>query len=135
MNREKIMKTNVLDLLGMSVSGLCVVHCLLTPLLLVFSPIYWGELFAHETVHLLFLILGSSFALLSLNHGYRKHQQLSILFLGAIGLLLLFLALTFIEGSSYEIGVTLLGGLLLISAHFKNWRACGCNAQHCEITH
>lgn len=40
-----------LDIIAISVSGLCVVHCLLTPLALLLFPILSGTLIASEDFH------------------------------------------------------------------------------------
>lgn len=106
------------DSLGMVCSGLCLGHCVLTPVLLMLGGLGFFSLLASEWVHWLLLIPIVLLAGLSLPQGYRRHRQRWPLGLGASGLLLLLLAL--VADHKWEPVLSVGGGLLLISGHWGN---------------
>ncbi|WP_205688873.1 MerC domain-containing protein [Candidatus Macondimonas diazotrophica] len=121
-----------LDLLAISISGLCAVHCLLMPLVLIISPVLSGSLFAGEDFHqlLLWVILPTSGFALWL--GCRRHKDRPVLLFGVAGLSLLLLA-AFLGhrwfGEWGERLLTVLGGAIMASGHVRNYRLC--RRDHC----
>ena len=121
-----------LDVVAISVSGVCAVHCLLTPVALILFPILTGSLFASEEFHryLLWVIFPTSgFAVVL---GCKRHKDLVVLWLGSAGLLVLLLAAIWghdVFGEWGERLFTLAGGALLIAGHARNYRLCRKN--HC----
>lgn len=118
-----------IDKLGLSLSGLCAIHCLLTPLFLLFLPA-WGTFFKHEAVHLIFFLFVVPLALLSFVGVYKKHGDKTPLILGSIGSLMLLISL--VEHGHQE-GihlVSLFGSGFLVAGHLKSLR-CKCTS-HCH---
>jgi hypothetical protein len=122
------------DKMGVWTSALCVVHCLLTPVLISFSAVLAHFLPAEERVHRSLAVLVALFGTIALLIGFRKHRRVRILFLmiGGLG---------FISGSAwfgdrlpshaYEVAITMVGSGLMISAHRLNHtfcRSCECSS-------
>lgn len=111
------------DLLAASVSGLCILHCFLTPLLLVFGAAgTLSAVLSSEWVHYLLLLPVLLLAALSLPAGRRLHRNNKPAVLAVGGILLLFLALSAPE--SLESSLTVSAGFLLIGAHLYNRQLC-----------
>lgn len=75
-----------LDPLAISMSVLCAIHCMITPVLAAVLPVVATTLWAHKDFHLWMLLLVVPMALLSLLLGCRKHKCRLVLSLGLIGI-------------------------------------------------
>jgi hypothetical protein len=145
-----------LDTLAVSMSALCAVHCLITPLLLIAFPLLATTFWVHQDFHLwmVFLVIPTTSVAMFL--GCRKHKDKLMLLLSALGMgALVFAALyeSFFmaapveaaevahcalcasqadpaemqtQGSSHAstLYINLAGGLLLASAHVRNFLFC-----------
>ena len=113
------------DAIGIGASTLCMVHCLLTPLLLAFAPACAHFLPGSETVHRTLAYLLMALGLLAFRAGYRIHHKKSILTLLAAGMAGVTVgAYANLPSHGWEVGITFLGGSLLILAHYCNRRLC-----------
>lgn len=135
-------KTATLDKLAMSLSAVCLVHCLLTPALLTLLPIVSSSLLVEDALFhklMLWLVLPTSGVALFL--GCRKHNRLSIVVCGIIGMSILIAVAFFghdIFGIVAEKIATSIGGLILAASHFLNFRACQsvpCDDKNCSTEH
>jgi len=100
-------------------SGACMVHCLLTPMVIGFGTAgLLGEWLSSEWVHQLMLVPVVLLALLSLPSSYKKHKNQWPLWLGALGISTMVSAL--LGPETMETWITLSGGLLLVTAHLWN---------------
>ena len=107
------------DDLAVACSGACMIHCLLTPIVIGFGTAgLLGEWLTSEWVHKVMIIPVILLAILSLPGAYRKHKNRWPLLLGGLGLSSMISAL--LGPESLEIWITLAGGLLLITAHLWN---------------
>ena len=116
-----------LDIIAVSISGLCAVHCLLTPIVLVLFPILSGSLFASEDFHrfLLWVILPTSGLAIAL--GCRNHKDVIVLLSGVAGLSLLIVSAFWGHiwvGETGERLLTLTGGAVMATGHVRNYRLC-----------
>ena len=116
-----------IDQIGMWTSGLCIVHCLLTPVLLSMSAVFAHFLPSEEWVHRLLAVFIALVGAIALVRGFRRHRRRRVICLMAGGLACIFLAA--FQGDRFhshvaEIGVTFLGSLLMISAHRLNHTFC-----------
>lgn len=113
-------KAGAIDASAITLSGLCVVHCLALPLLAAFLPLAgaWSEA---EWVHKVFVAFAlplSGFAIIRglSGPGWRVFVGL------AVGGLLLLLVGAFVEAlHEVETPITVTGALMLASAHIWRW--------------
>lgn len=130
--------STTLDGVAISISALCVLHCLLTPVAVIAFPILASSVLASHEFHgwLLALILPSS--ALALYLGCRRHRDGVVLGLGLTGLTVLIAPAVLgpeMLGELGEIVVTSAGGALLAVSHVLNYRRCRrlqCEEQGCE---
>ena len=126
------------DRLGIWASVACAVHCLLTPLLLSFSAVFVHFLPGEEAVHRRLAVLVAGSAAVALFYGFRKHRRKRVLLLMAAGLTLIIGTAWFghrISNHVLEVGITLVGSAMLITAHRLNHtfcRACECVPHVCS---
>jgi len=137
-----------LDSLAISMSVICAVHCLLTPLLIALLPIISTTFWVHENFHLWMVFLVVPTTSLAVFMGCRKHKDKGVIALSMTGLVFI-LSIAFYQYSAHTShslnaqGVCLacvqnkssgylnpttvfnsLGGLLLAIAHYRNYRLC-----------
>ncbi len=114
------------DRVGISVSGICLVHCLLLPVALAALPLWPVFATVHAWLHPVFALLLVPTTLLALVGSYRQHRQNDIVVLLGAGLVLILVA-GFLgheaPGALTETVLTVLGSGLLITGHWRNWRA------------
>jgi hypothetical protein len=116
-----------IDQIGMWTSGLCIVHCLLTPVLLSLSTVFAHFLPSEERIHRLLAVFIALVGAIALVRCFQRHRRRRVIFLMAGGLACIFLAAfqgDRLHSHVAEIGVTFLGSLLMISAHRLNHTFC-----------
>jgi peptidoglycan/LPS O-acetylase OafA/YrhL len=113
------------DRLGIWLSGICLVHCLLLPVALFLLPLGALLISWHEDIHFVFAGLLVPTTLLAFYQGYRCHHQKRVLGWFGAGLGLVLVAsfpghemLGVIGGTV----VTMIGSVLLIWGHWQNWQ-------------
>ena len=130
---NKIMPSNDMntqvnaDKASITLSLACMIHCLLMPSFLVLTSGFFALSIDNELIHKAFLIIVLPVSLYALITGYRNHKTLSYFYLGTSGLWLLVFAVFFGDGVFGELAeksLTLLGSIIVASAHYKNYKAC-----------
>lgn len=121
------------DKVGMFLSALCALHCLLTPILMITLPLM-AEKFEDPLVHIvlaLFVVPVGCYAFLS---GFKHHHNKSILITGLVGVFIVGMTSIlpiFVEHfHEVEIPLMILGSLILLAAHFQNRKSCACEHKH-----
>ena len=113
----------VLDQLAVALSGLCLVHCLLLPFLVLLIPVL-GQ-FSDEHFHLEMLIIVVPLSLLALALGYRRHRRTGVVIAGLAGLAILTLGGTIAHdayGLVADRAMTVVGSITLAITHYRNFR-------------
>ena len=124
------------DKTAISLSALCLVHCLLVPSFLVFLSGYVSLSYNNELIHYVILFIAIPVSLYALITGVRNHKSYRFLYLGLTGIISFILAVTLGAQMWGEIGekvLTTVGALLVAISHFKNYRLCReveCNDCH-----
>lgn len=121
------------DRFGICLSGLCVIHCALTPVALlllpalnVVSPDLAREM-SHDHFHDFMFIAVPLLAALAFVPGYRRHRNLKVFAWALPGLALILLGGSLLEGRLWlESIVTIAGSAFLIRSHVVNRRLCAC---------
>jgi hypothetical protein len=124
------------DIVGMGLSGLCMLHCLVFPLLVSFAPAILRELPGDDVTHRALAIGIALAGGLAFRSGYKVHRKSWILYLFLLGIALISAAAALGEPvlSAYgEAGITVCGSLLLITAHWCNRSFChSCAVDRCH---
>ncbi|WP_260706305.1 MerC domain-containing protein [Edaphobacter flagellatus] len=123
------------DHAGAMASGICLVHCLMTPVVISLFPgalpYLPGDLRVHRLLAAIILLIGAA----AFIPGYRIHRRKALLGLIAIGLLLI-LCVAWAGNAmspSVELVLSVSGSLILVAAHLLNRSFClRCTA--CEET-
>lgn len=117
------------DLLGISLSLTCLIHCLVLPLAILLAPGLSRWIALPEGVHAAILLLAIPAAAVATASGWRRHRRVAPGAWATAGLALLMLGLAAHEGwiavNDPEAGdrlLTSLGALALMGAHLANWR-------------
>ena len=122
------MKTQILsDKFAMTLSMVCLVHCLFAPSLIILTYSFMAMSIDSELVHKLILLITVPVSLFALSLGYKNHSTMNFIVLGIIGLLTLVLAVILGEGvlgENGELFLTMLGSTLVIISHYKNYQIC-----------
>lgn len=122
------------DRFGIWTSAVCVVHCLLTPVLISFSAVFAHFLPAEESVHRSLALLVSSFGAFALIAGFRSHRRALVLLMMLIGLGCIAGAAWFgsrLPSHAAEVMITVIGSGCMIWAHRLNHtfcKSCSCSA-------
>lgn len=122
------------DSLGIWASSLCVVHCLLTPLLISFSAVFAHFLPSEEKTHRVLAIVVTALGASALITGYRSHRRPHVLVLMVIGLACIFAGAFWgdaLPAHWMEVLITFTGSGFMIAAHRLNHTFC----RNCHCTH
>ena len=117
----------VLDQVAVALSGLCLAHCLLLPLVVLALP-FLGQL-GNDHLHaeLLFVVIPISAA--ALYFGFRRHGNAGIVASGLLALAVLVFGATVAHsawGLLADRALTVTGSLLLAVTHYRNFRLSRC---------
>lgn len=130
------------DGFGVLLSQICLIHCFLLPALLAVLPsVNLHAIPGGEALHFGILLLATPTAIYALLTGFRFHEKMHPVVLGALGLALLWI------GAALDVSHALLnhsaahtiaaaGSILLVLAHMTNrWQVrrsdgCGCGHAH-----
>lgn len=114
-------KQSSLDRAAIWLSGLCLVHCLATAVIVTMLASAGGAL-VHPAIHEIGLMLAMGLAALSLGRGVREHGYAIPLWVGSLGLGVMGGSLTLPHGGP-EIVYSMIGVLLVALGHDLNRRA------------
>ncbi|USI28491.1 MerC domain-containing protein [Alteromonas macleodii] len=119
------------DRLAMLLSSLCVIHCLLTPILLISIPALAGvSILNDETFHQILLFFVLPIGVFALSLGYLHHKNKWVVFAGVFGLTLLSSPLLVewiglgheVLGEYGEVIITVIASFIIVGAHLINYR-------------
>ena len=119
----------IIDNLGITISSVCAIHCVLLPAILIIAP--YSFLASHEFHEaLIYFILPC--AAIAFILGCRKHGDIKVAIMGTLGVMLLASSLLFhdifhADQHSEElitVLITVAGSLMLILSHLRNRKLC-----------
>ena len=113
--------SSLLDKSAMTLSGLCLVHCLAGSLLLTVFAVGSGWL--GHNVHLIGLTVALPLAAFALWRGVALHHKFGVAVLGATGITLMAASLFVEHGDPGEILLSVIGVTMLGLAHWWNLTA------------
>jgi hypothetical protein len=115
------LRAGTIDRLGIALSGLCVVHCLTSAVLLAVLASAGGMLVDHR-IHEVGLLLAIALGALALGRGVVEHGFMMPAAIGGLGLGVMAGALT-LPHTGGEVVYTILGVAILALGHDLNRRA------------
>ena len=124
------------DKTAISLSVICLMHCLLMPSFLVLLSGYVSLSYNNELVHYAILFLAIPISLYALLTGAKNHKSYTYLVWGLIGLLALIFAVTLgvqLWGEFGEKLITSMGAILVAFSHYKNYKLC--READCDTCH
>lgn len=119
--RHSLLTSDWLDGAAVTLSALCLVHCLALPLVVAGLPFL--SQFAESHLHAQALIVVLPLSVIALAIGFRRHASLRIIAGGALGMTLLIIGATVAHGAlglTADRVFTISGSLILATAHFFN---------------
>lgn len=123
MSHSSAQAAPLLDRTAVLLSGLCLLHCLALPFLILGTPFVAALAGSHWHAPMLLLVVPVSvFAIVM---GYRRHGNRAIVVAAAVGLLLLVFAGTVAHetlGATVDRTLTVIASLLLAAVHWRNSR-------------
>ena len=112
----------VLDGSAIGLSGLCLIHCLLLPIVAALLPVF-GAWARAEWVHVVFVFVAAPLSALALLRQVSDGKsQRPVILLAAAGVGLLSIGAFVVPATALDAPVTVAGSLCLASAHIWNWR-------------
>jgi len=120
-----------LDSLGMTASALCAIHCAIVPLLITSLPLIGLGFLANPLFEWGMIVFALLIGIYAIGLSYfRTHHKLLPMVLLVGGFLIIIGGHLFISGW-HEAIVVPIGGLLIATAHFFNFRYAGmCRLDH-----
>ena len=120
------------DQVGIGLSFLCAIHCLVTPFFILAMPFMARYYLAHPYFHIIMAVLIVPVGLFALWSGYRHHRNQKVLLFGLPGLAIVGLIPLFhnLVNPVSEPFVVTFGSILLITAHVINRKSCRCSVHH-----
>jgi hypothetical protein len=134
------------DRFAIFLSVSCAIHCLLTPILIIFLPIVATTFVAHADFHLWMLYLVLPTTAIAIFLGCKKHKDKIVIALSGLGLLIVTASTIYQYSLQTDDGtcvicasgghaltnplvlINILAGALLISAHVRNFKLCRKNS-------
>jgi len=115
-------KTNTLDIIALSSSLICAIHCAIFPILLSFSSLSSLYFLNNPIIEWVFISLGIVFLLTSLWPSYKTiHHKTKPLNMALLGFA--FIAIGRLHFTHlWEVSNTVIGATLLAIAHYANWK-------------
>jgi len=114
------------DRIAIALSAVCLVHCLAVPVLVAVLPIAAITFGENQHFHGLMLWLVVPTSVAGFTMGYRLHRRAPIVGTGAVGVVILAAAAIYghsVWAEGLEVAVSVVGSLILGSAHWLNFRA------------
>ena len=116
-------RQRLLDGFAVTASMLCLVHCLVLPILLIALPVLATMLAVPEAFHAVAFAVALPTSILAMASGHARHLRRVPAILAGTGLVLLGLGAFAVDGEAAERIVTSVGATTLAIAHVLNWRA------------
>ena len=123
MDNRSSRQGGILDHAAIALSGLCLVHCLLLPIIIVAMPLLAQLNETHFHAQMLLVVVPVS--LFAFAHGYRRHGNLRIIAGGIAGIAILFIGGTVVHANYGILGdslLTIAGSIVLATSHYFNNR-------------
>ncbi len=115
---------------GTGLSILCLIHCLVSPIILLSIPILARYYLMHPVVHFILAAGILPVGLVALFSGFRHHRHKVVLWFGLPGLFIISVVPILVHVFRVDLNepaLMLIGSSILVYAHYKNQKACRCH--------
>jgi hypothetical protein len=119
---KSITASLIWDRLGISVSGICAIHCLVVPVIISILPLWSFANLFHSWMHPVFILLLIPVVYFAVRRSHFDRTITVILFAGFSFVVIGWLLGHFWLGFLFETFMTLLGSGMLIAGHWLNYR-------------
>ena len=110
-----------LDALGLTLSGMCLFHCVALPIAAFSAPTALGLLTPTDTLaHIVLLAFALPIGGIAFFLSWRRHRTSGALIVGIVGLVIMALGVSHIFGHENEVVLTITGALTVAGAHGVN---------------
>ncbi len=124
----------IADVSAVGLSSLCLVHCLMLPVVVSVYPATIALTLSDEVFHVFMVLMAIPISVFALFFGCRSHRSYSVGLTGALGIGLLFMSAFLpheLAGETGERLLTVSGALSLSVSHILNFRLCR-SIKYCE---
>ncbi len=129
--KMKTTTASALDATAIGLSALCLVHCLALPVLALALP-FLGVWARAEWLHVVFVCLAAPIAMLGLiDWRVGRPYAWSLVAQATLGLGLMLAGAFEIPSATWERPLTVVGGVVLATAHIRNWSRRHAASHHC----
>jgi hypothetical protein len=120
-------RIKVLDKVGMGISFLCAIHCMVFPFVLAFIPSFGATVFFGNGFNILAVLISILIAGVSFLKGFEKHRRFypTLIFSSAVILICVGI---FVVPHTYDLPFMIIGGTFIFLAHLLNLKLC----DHCQ---
>ncbi len=116
-------RQRLLDGFAVTASMLCLIHCLVLPILLIALPVLATMLIVPEEFHTIAFAIAMPTSVLAMASGHARHLRVGPAMLAGAGLILLGAGAFAVDSETVERIATSIGAVTLAVAHILNWRA------------
>jgi len=110
------------DVLGITTSLACAIHCAILPLFLTSLPLFGFEIIENITFEIGMVSLAFCIGIFSLYHGFKKHHHsFKPMIVFTVGFVFLVLKLFFIQ---YENWLLIPAVICIVAGHVINYKSC-----------
>lgn len=123
MDHGTVKSPELLDKAAVALSGLCLLHCLALPILIVLLPFL--NAVAIDRWHAPMLLVVIPVSVVAFTIGFRRHYDRGVIRTGVIGMALMVIGGTlahFLLGLTADRVLTVAGAVILAAAHYRNTR-------------
>jgi hypothetical protein len=104
---------------GIWLSGLCAIHCLLTPVLMVSLPLIGVKMFDHPFTEIALIVISFAVAMSASLNSYKLHRNFSVLLIIISGFGVISAA-HIVTSEKLELILSIAGSLLIITGLVRN---------------
>lgn len=118
---------------GIFLSIVCLIHCIVSPVILLSIPILARYYLMHPIVHYLLALIILPVGLVALVSGFRHHHHKIVMLFGLPGLIVISVVPILVHSLKWNLNEPfwmVLGSVSLVFAHYKNQKACRCQAHN-----
>lgn len=117
------------DKLGIGISGVCAIHCLLLPVAVAVLPLWSFATVLHDWLHPVFILLIAPTVYYASKRSHFDRKITGVLSAGFFLILIGWIFGHFLIGLLFETILTVLGSAVLVTGHWFNFR----HHQVCEV--